>query len=146
MNNQSPMPSIKEIIFEVFGATLPIRGGMGNSLENAVIIERSLPFNDYASIEQEVVNFIVKGRALQSWKMMKQELLFENGKTYDKLEVNIVSNQNGKLFQQTENYYFDITECFGPENETPSDEGKKLAEMKLFLDKLNESIDNKEIQ
>ena len=146
MNNQSPMPSIKEIIFEVFGATLPIRGGMGNSLENAVIIERSLPFNDYASIEHEVVNFIVKGRALQSWKMMKQELLFENGKTYDKLEVNIVSNQNGKLFQQTENYYFDISECYGPEKETPSDEDKKLAEMKLFLDKLNESIDNKEIQ
>lgn len=97
MNNQSPMPSIKEIIFEVFGTTLPIRGGMGNSLENAVIIERSLPFNDYASIEHEVVNFIIKGRELHSWKMMKQELLFENGKTYDKLEVNVVSDQNGKL-------------------------------------------------
>jgi hypothetical protein len=26
MNNQSPMPSIKEIIFQAFGVTLPIRG------------------------------------------------------------------------------------------------------------------------
>lgn len=146
MNNQSPMPSIKEIIFEVFGATLPIRGGMGNSLENAVIIERSLPFNDYASIEHEVVNFIIKGRELHSWKMMKQELLFENGKTYDKLEVNVVSDQNGKLFQQTENFYFDITECFGPEKEVQSEDDKKLTEMKLFLDKMNEAINNQENQ
>ena len=143
MNNQPPMPSLKEIIFQVFGVTLPIRGGMGNSLENAVIIERSLPFNDYASIEHEVVNFIVKGRELHSWKMMKQQLLFENGKTYDKLEVNVVVNQIGKPFQQTENYYFDITECFGPEKETQSDEDKKLAEMKLFLDKMSEAIEGK---
>jgi hypothetical protein len=143
MNNQPPMPSLKEIIFQVFGVTLPIRGGMGNSLENAVIIERSLPFNDYASFEHEVVNFIVKGRDLHSWKMMKQQLLFESGKTYDKLEVNVVVNQNGKPFQQIENYYFDITECFGPEKETQSDEDKKLAEMKLFLDKMNEAIEGK---
>ena len=67
MNNQSPMPSIKEIIFQAFGVTLPIRGGMGNSMENAVIIERSLPFNDYVSIEHEVLNFITKGRDLHSW-------------------------------------------------------------------------------
>jgi len=144
MNNQSPMPSIKEIIFQVFGVSLPIRGGMGNSLENAVIIERSLPFNDYVSIEHEVLNFIAKGRDLHSWKKVGQELMFENGKTYDKLLVNVVINQNGKLVQQTENHYFDITECFGPEKETPSAEDKKLADMKLFLDKLNESIDNQE--
>jgi hypothetical protein len=99
MNNQSPMPSIKEIIFQVFGVTLPIRGGMGNSLENAVIIERSLPFNDYVSIEHEVLNFIAKGRDVHSWKKVGQELLFENGKTYDKLLVNVVIHQNGKLVQ-----------------------------------------------
>ena len=143
MNNQSPMPSIKEIIFQAFGVTLPIRGGMGNSMENAVIIERSLPFNDYVTIEHEVLNFIAKGRDLHSWKKVGQQLLFENGKTYDKLEVNVVINQNGKLFQQTENHYFDITECFGTEKETQTDEDKKLAEMKLFLDKMNEAIDKK---
>ena len=143
MNHQVPIPSIKEIIFQSFGVTLPIRGGMGNSMENAVIIERSLPFNDYVSIEHEVLNFIAKGRDLHSWKKVGQQLLFENGKTYDKLEVNVVINQDGKLFQQTENHYFDITECFGPEKETQSEEEKKLAEMKLFLDKLNEAIDEK---
>ena len=57
-----------------------------------------------------MVNFIVKGRELHSWKMMKQDLLFENIKTYDKLEVNVVVNQNGKLCQQTEKHFFDITE------------------------------------
>jgi hypothetical protein len=51
-----------------------------------------------------------------------------------------VINQNGKLVQQTENHYFDINECFGPEKETQSDEDKKLADMKLFLDKMNEAI------
>ena len=62
-----------------------------------------------------MVNFIVKGRELHSWKMMKQDLLFENIKTYYKLEVNVVVNQNGKLVQQTKNYFFDITEWFGLE-------------------------------
>ena len=57
-----------------------------------------------------MVNFIVKGRELHSWKMMKKDLLFENIKTYDKLLVNVVINQNGKLVQQTKNYFFDITE------------------------------------
>ena len=146
MNHQVPTPPLKEINFQVFGATLPIRGGEGNSLENAVIIERSLHFNDYISIEHEVLNFIAKGRDLHSWKKVGQQLLFENGKTYDKLEVNVVINQTGKLFQQTENHYFDITECFGPEKESKSEEDMKLAEMKLFLDKLNETIDNKENQ
>jgi hypothetical protein len=41
--------------------------------------------------------------------MIKQDLLFENRKTYDKLEVNVVMNKNGKLCQQTENYFFVIT-------------------------------------
>ena len=143
MNHQTPIPSLKEIIFQAFGVTLPIKGGMGDSMENAVIIERTLPFNDYVSIEIEVVDFIAKGRELHSWKKIKQQLLFENGKTYDKLEVNVVMNQDGKLFQQTENYFFDISECFGPEKEIQSEEDKKLAEMKLFLDKLNEAIDDK---
>jgi hypothetical protein len=143
MNHQAPIPSLKEIIFQVFGVTLPIRGGMGDSMENAVIIERILPFTDYVSIEHEVVNFIVKGRDLHSWEMIKQQLLFENGKTYDKLEVNVVSNQEGKLVQHTENYYFDISDCFGPEKISQSEEDKKMAEMKLFLDKLNEAIDHK---
>lgn len=146
MNHQTPTPPLKEIIFQVFGVTLPIKGGMGDSMDNAVIIERTMPFNDYVSIEHEVVNFIAKGREVHSWKKIKQQLLFENGKTYDKLEVEVVINKNGKLFNQTENYFFDITECFGPEKEIPSDEDKKLAEMKLFLDKLNEAIDHKENQ
>ena len=143
MNHQTPIPSLKEIIFQIFGVTLPIKGGMGDSMENAVIIERTLPFNDYVSIENEVVDFIAKGRELHSWNKIKQQLLFENGKTYDKLEVKLVMNQAGKLFQQTENYFFDISECFGPEKEIQSEEDKKLAEMKLFLDKLNEAIDDK---
>ena len=143
MNHQTPIPSLKEIIFQVFGVTLPIKGGMGDSMENAVIIERTLPFNDYVSIENEVVDFIAKGRELHSWNKIKQQLLFENGKTYDKLEVNVLMNQDGKLFQQTENYFFDITECFGPEKESQSDEDKKLAEMKLFLDKMSEAIEGK---
>ena len=58
MNHQVPIPSIKEIIFQAFGVTLPIRGGMGNSMENAVIIERSLSINDYVSTKHEVLNFI----------------------------------------------------------------------------------------
>jgi len=143
MNNQTQQPSLKEIIFEVFGVNLPIKGGMGNSLENAVIIERTFPMNDYVSTAHEVVNFIAKGRALHSWSTVKQQLLFENEKVYDKLDINVVMNQNGNLFQQTENYYFDITDCFGPEKEISEDVEKKFAEMKLFVDKLNEAIDKK---
>ncbi len=43
----------REIIKTQFGVDLPISGGIGNSIDNAVVIERTL-LNDYVSVENQV--------------------------------------------------------------------------------------------
>ena len=141
MNLPTSIPSLKEIIFQVFGINLPIRGGMGDSIANAVIIERNDPMNDYVSVAYKVIDCIVKGREYKSWSLIRQQLIFENNKKYDKLEVTVVFAKEGKMFQQNENYFFDITECFGMPEESKSEEDIKLAQMKMFLDHLNDAID-----
>ncbi len=139
MKNKFTFTSVKDIIQDVFGDNLPIRGGMGNSMENAIIIERTNPINDYVSIEYHVLRYIALGRCYHSCDILKQQLLFQNGKTFDKIDVKIISNENGQMIRGVETFYFDISECYGPEK-NQSDEDKKLAEMKLFLDNLNEII------
>jgi hypothetical protein len=143
MNKLHQSASIKELIQQVFGDEMPISGGTGNSIEKAIVIKRTKPLNDYVSIQYHVIRYIALGRCYHSWNIIKQQLLFQDGKIYDKIEVNVIMNHNGKLLQQTEFYYFDITECYGPEKEISSEEDKRLTEMKLFLDNLNDLIEKK---
>lgn len=141
MNNRYPSASIKELIQQVFGDEMPISGGMGNSIENAIVIKRTKPLNDYVSIQYHVMRYIALGRCYHSCNIIKQQLLFQDGKIFDKLDVVIILNENGQWIKKVETFYFDISECYGLEKENPSDEDKKLTEMKLFLDNLNGLID-----
>ena len=134
--------TLREMINQTFGVDLPIRGGNGNSIENAIIIEFQVPMNDYISTEYEVLNYIGIGLGIK-WNLIQQELIFEYDKTYDKLIIEIRPLDGSGIASQIENYYFDITECFGITilEEQPSEEDKKLLEMQAFLDKMNEEID-----
>ena len=59
----------REIIKTQFGVDLPISGGIGNSIENAVVIERT-PLNDYVSVEHQVLKYIALVRELLDWKII----------------------------------------------------------------------------
>jgi len=144
MNNTTPEISLKQALFLTFGEELPIKGGKGINMENAIIIERTSPMNDYVSIEHQILKYLGIARRLITWNIVMQQLLVQNDRTYDIFELNVISDQNEQWVAQTEYFYFDITECFGPEKEISEDVEKKFAEMKLFVDKLNEAIDKKD--
>jgi len=144
MNNTTPEISLKQALFLTFGEELPIKGGKGINMESAIVIERTSPLNDYVSIEHQILKYLGIARRLITWNIVMQQLLVQNDRTYDIFELNVISDQNEQWVAQTEYFYFDITECFGPEKEISEDVEKKFAEMKLFVDKLNEAIDKKD--
>jgi hypothetical protein len=144
MNNTTPEISLKQALFLTFGEELPIKGGKGINMESAIIIDRTAPLNDYVSIEHQTLKYLGIARRLITWNIVKQQLLVQNNRTYDIFELNVITDQNEQWITQTEYFYFDITECFGPEKEISEDVEKKFAEMKLFVDKLNEAIDKKD--
>ena len=77
---------IRELIRKAFNEDLPISGGMGNSIEEAVILESAGPMNDYLTLEYRVMDLISKGRDV-SWELKRQSLVVKDDRKYDKLEV-----------------------------------------------------------
>jgi len=134
--------TVRESINQEFGVDLPIRGGAGRSIEDAIIIEYQGPINDYIGMEYEVLKYIFS-KPNSKWQILGQELIFEYDKTFDKLIIEISLSDGSGIASQIENYYFDITEWFGITllEEPPSEEDKILLEMQAFLDKMNEEID-----
>lgn len=65
---------ISELIRKAFNEDLPISGGMGNSIEEAVILESAGPMNDYLTQEYRVMDLISKGRDV-SWELKRQSLV-----------------------------------------------------------------------
>jgi hypothetical protein len=55
---------IRELIKKAFNEDLPISGGMGNSIEEAIILESAGPLYDYVSLEYHVMDLISKGRVV----------------------------------------------------------------------------------
>ncbi len=82
---------------------LPIRGGIGNSIDNAIIINEGV--EDYTAVEHEVLKklFRLFGK---KWEIGKQELIEKDGRSYDKISV-VFDNEPNVL----RNHYFDITDC-----------------------------------
>ena len=103
--------TLKDLLARDFGVELPILGGFGNSIENAVIIQRA-GINDYAGLEHLILGCIGKGRQIK-WKILGQELINHNNKKIDKIKIETEHLTEIEIITQIENYYFDITECFG---------------------------------
>jgi hypothetical protein len=61
---------IRELIRKAFNEDLPISGGMGNSIKEAILRETAGPENDYLSQEYRVMDLISKGRDV-SWELKR---------------------------------------------------------------------------
>lgn len=105
--------NLKELLEKDFGVELPISGGFGNSIDNAIIIHKS-DIKDYVGTEHLVLNCLGQGRGVV-WKLLGQELLIHNNKKIDKIKIETKKLTKSEIITQIENYYFDITECFGNE-------------------------------
>ncbi len=103
---------LRELIKNDFGVDLPIKGGMGNSIDNPIIIEKSGFINDYVATEYAVLKYLGLGRRIE-WKTLGQQLLTHNNRTIDKIKIETKEATEEEIITQIENYYFDITECLG---------------------------------
>jgi hypothetical protein len=101
--------SMKELLLRDFGVDLPISGGNGNSIENAVQI---LEMDSYslASIELTYLQCLGQGRRIK-WTLIGHELLRESHGVFEKLKIETVEETASEIITQIENYYFDITTC-----------------------------------
>ena len=124
---------IRELLKNSFNEDLPIWGGMGNSLEQAVILESAGPINDYVSLEHRVMDLISMGRDV-SWELRSQELLVNNGRKYDKLIVAVEGINGNPMPLVLENHYFDITECVNVLPTEIQSNDNEVKKMKSFLD------------
>ena len=126
---------IRELLKKTFNEDLPIRGGMGNSLKEAVILEPAGPINDYVALEYRVMDLISTGRDV-SWELQRQELIVNNGRQYDKLIVAVKGINGNPMPLVLENHYFDITECVNVLATEIQENDNEVKKMKLFLDSM----------
>lgn len=140
--------TLKELIRQDFNVNLDISGGLGNSIQNPVIIHRT-EINDYLGTEHFILKCLGKGRKVE-WKILGQELLNHNNKNIDKIKIETKEITEYEIITQIENYYFDITECLGNnkqekssfnENDTLKKISKRLAELEEMSDFNKKCID-----
>ena len=74
--------TLKNLLEKDFGVQLPISGGFGNSIDNAIIIHKD-SINDYVGTEHFILECLGKGRQIE-WKILGQELHNHNNKKIDK--------------------------------------------------------------
>jgi hypothetical protein len=103
--------TLKDLLEKDFSVNLPISGGFGNSIDNAIIIHRD-GLNDYVTTEHFILECLGKGRRIE-WKIIGQELHTYDNKSIDKIKIETKKVAESEIVTQIENYYFDITECFG---------------------------------
>lgn len=127
---------IRELIKKAFNEDLPISGGMGNSIEQAVIMDSAGPMNDYVSLEYQVMDLISLGRDV-SWELKGQELVVKDARKYDKLMVAVKGINGNPMPLQMEYHYFDITKCMNILSNEKQRNDEKMRKMKSFLDEMN---------
>lgn len=122
--------TLKDLLEKDFKIDLPISGGYGNSIENAIIIHRN-EINDYVGTEHFILKCLGIGRRIE-WIILGQELVSYDSKKVDKIKIETKQLTESEIITQIENYYFDITDCFGvkTEHRKSFDEEKVMAQIK----------------
>lgn len=135
------MMTLKELLKNNFGMDLPISGGTGNSIDNPIIIHKK-GINDYVGTEHVILRCLGVGRNVE-WKMIGQRLLSYNDRRIDQIKIETKQETANEIITQVENYYFDITECFGQSNQPDStfderDTFEKIKSRIVELEAINE--------
>ncbi|MGZ0080168.1 hypothetical protein [Methylomonas sp. YC3] len=107
--------NLNRLINKIYGASLPIMGGCGESINDAIILYYVSIIDSY-KIEQHVLDLMM---TLQdySYELIQSEMLTIDKKQYDKIQLKIECKLTRKIF--VKNYYFNITNCkiFDPDLE-----------------------------
>jgi hypothetical protein len=124
---------IRELIRKAFNEDLPISRGIGNCIEEAVILDSGGPMNDYLTLEYRVMDLISKGRDV-SWELKRQSLVVKDDRQYDKLEVAVKGINGNPMPLRLEYHYYDITKCMNVLPDDNQQDDEKMVKMELYLD------------
>ena len=102
--------SLKEPLKSVFGKEFPISGGLGNSIDTPIILDKD-GSSDYVSTEYTLLQYIGALRGV-TWKRIGQALMEHNGRYIDQIKTETVKTNEEQVITQIENYYFDIDYFF----------------------------------
>lgn len=94
--------TLKHILKKKFGVDLPIKGGHGNSLDDAIIIDKV--YEDWSDVMYTCLRLINR-LFNRSWKLVKQTRLEQDGRTYDQVVLEV----NGDSVNYY-TFYFDVTD------------------------------------
>ena len=103
-NNQT----IREIISDSFQINLPITGGNGKSIDDAIVMKVD---QDYVHNEYMVLEYLGYYRFVD-WKVLGQKLLCCGDKRFDCITIS-VSEVVDKSEVWTEEFFFDVGMCLG---------------------------------
>lgn len=102
---------LRELLKADFGIDFPISGGTGASMDSSIVIHYQMP-NDYVAVEYGILRCLGIGRRIE-WKLIQQTLLNRDGRKIEQMKIETKQTTATQIITQVENYYFDITECFG---------------------------------
>ncbi|MCO5231711.1 MAG: hypothetical protein M9958_11225 [Chitinophagales bacterium] len=100
---------LKDAILADTGKNLNISGGLGNTLDSAIIIHKNSDFNKHTEAEDFILNYYEKGRKL-NWRVVDRSLVSHKDKKINKIKVRIQSESSKEAPIYVEAYYFDVTE------------------------------------
>jgi hypothetical protein len=108
METKGKSQSLKEEILLNNRTLLPISGGRGKSIEDAIIIHAEKE-GEYCIYYENYLFEYFHSRLVSSWEKVSQRLILRNGKSYDFIKIAIFDDFIEELICHEE-YYFDITE------------------------------------
>ena len=106
-----PAINLREMLLAEFGVDLPISGGTGNSESTPIVVHYREP-NDYVGVEYAILNLLGEGRRI-TWDLLRAYTYEKGGRRFEQMTIQAQWNDGENRITNIENYYFDITECFG---------------------------------
>ena len=99
--------NLRRLFRKTYGIELPIKGGTGDSIDDAIVIDRVSTI-DSIKIEEQVLDLI---HDLQDYdyELVSLESINNEKSTYNMYTMKLQCQHTKRIFIKT--YYFDITNC-----------------------------------
>jgi hypothetical protein len=101
---------LKEEILKQMRVELPISGGYGKTLEDAIVIHHTLEHNLY-DVEDTVRQYLFN-RYCVSQQLIRQELISKGERVYDRFHYDCIYVPDKPDSIRLEVIHFDITDCW----------------------------------
>lgn len=99
--------NLRRLFRKIYGIELPIKGGTGDSIDDAIVIDRVSTI-DSIKIEEQALD-LMHDLNDYDYELVELESINKQKSTYDKYTMKLQCQHTKRIFLKT--YYFDITNC-----------------------------------